>query len=348
MSAAAQQFADDAGMSGGATKAKPSLGNGLGSRVTGEVCVSNLSSNKQFSKTLPLPLPGPSLRNWRDWLEDNIAKGKRDNFMVRVDVGPDLASVLLLDFNNRNRPLRINGAEEWAARINRDEWIVTSQGISLGEDGQLNNGQHRLAGIVASGRTVQCWMMFGEPVEAFYVLDTQRTRSAADALHILNEKSPHLLSAAARLLLVVSSTMPRTMNSNVTRSINHAKIAETVMANPKLRNATAHAFRFSSALPKSSSAGAAVAWYLINERSARADKLPEFWDIVCSGIGILKERDACNVLRRAIQTGKVVRAKGAAGPYVSASIIIAWNLWAWGKQANGISWPDREPFPVPR
>ena len=308
----------------------------------------NLATSRFSGKMLPLLASTEAPRNWRDWIHENIEKGRSQDFQCRIDIDAELASLLLAEFNGRNRPLRVNGAEEWAARIKRDEWMVTSQGISLGADGHLNNGQHRLAGIAASGRTVPCWVMFGEPVEAFYVLDTQRTRSAADALHILQEKHPVLLAASARLLVIVQSSTPRTMSSATTRLIGHAVIAETVLGNPSLRQAMAPAHRFNAAIPKTSSAGAAVAWHLINTRSSVAGRLPEFWEVLCTGLGITKERDACNVLRRAAQTGRISPTKGSPGPYVAASILIAWNLWSAGKQANGVSWPDKAPFPAPR
>lgn len=282
------------------------------------------------------------------WLAHQIERGKREDFQVRAQLTPELAGLLLKHHNNRNRPMRPKRANEWSERLKAGKWLVTSQGISLGVDGNLNNGQHRCSGIVLSGVAVPCWIMFGEPVEAFYVLDTQQTRSASDALHILGEQNTQVLSAAARVLLVVSSTQPRSMTGSIGRAIDHATIAETVMNNPELRTAATFGQRFSSALPKTSTAGASVAYYLISTRSKHANRLPDFWTRVCSGVGIAHEKEPARVLRRGVETGRLIRIKSASGPYTAACIIIAWNMFVAGKLANGLSWPENEPFPVPR
>src|SRR5579872_3737284 len=97
-------------------------------------------------------------------------------------ISPERADQLLAR-NEGNRQLRPQRVAFFAGIINRDEWRLTSQGISISPTGRLLNGQHRLAAVVASGRTVPIQITYDEPEENFALLDTDMLlRRAGDFL----------------------------------------------------------------------------------------------------------------------------------------------------------------------
>lgn len=53
--------------------------------------------------------------------------------------------------NESNRPLSKTVVSGFASAMRRGEWKLTHQGIALGQDGQVVDGQHRLSAIVESG-----------------------------------------------------------------------------------------------------------------------------------------------------------------------------------------------------
>jgi len=82
--------------------------------------------------------------------------------------------------NPKNRPLRRWWVKVLAARINRGEWRVMHQGIAFDTDGNLCDGQHRLAAIVASGTPCECAVFSGVDPESFKAMDQGVKRTMAD------------------------------------------------------------------------------------------------------------------------------------------------------------------------
>lgn len=299
---------------------------------------------------IPEPVPGNRKRasaqsaeiaDAKEWLASRISRARKVGLFAEVGLlTPALAQVLLDNHNSRNRFLRETRAEFFAQIIKRGEWMLTTQGISFATDGSLNNGQHRCAGVVRAGQAVPCMFGFGEAPEAFTVIDTQASRTASDVLRIKGEQNTVVLAASAKLLMRVLAGAPR-YNGGTT----HAQIMEVIAQHPGLREAATAGHRFNHALTKTSAAGASVAYYLIDTRSPNAEKLPAFWDHLCTGVGLTAQRDPVLVLRNAIINGTIARGRSDRAPYIAAGIINAWNLWSRRKQTVSVTWAEDRPFP---
>jgi hypothetical protein len=85
--------------------------------------------------------------------------------------------------------------------MRRGEWRETGEAIKFDENGQLRDGQHRLAAIVRSGITLKMTVVRGVIEEAFDVMDSGRSRSVTDVLGLHNFDNKHATGAAVRLLL---------------------------------------------------------------------------------------------------------------------------------------------------
>lgn len=88
---------------------------------------------------------------------------------------------VLDNHNSVNRYLRAGGANYIAKQILSGEWIKDHpQPICFSNDGDLLDGQHRLAGIVISKRTVVANVMFGVNREYMKYMDTGISRILSD------------------------------------------------------------------------------------------------------------------------------------------------------------------------
>lgn len=110
-----------------------------------------------------------------------------------VDVTPSLAQKWLNENNTHNRPLYEKVVETYARDMKRGKWILNHQGICFDEDGNLIDGQHRLAGVVRSGKTQRFLVVRGMPkqqgangdsVITQDTIDDIKKRSVGDKLHL--------------------------------------------------------------------------------------------------------------------------------------------------------------------
>ncbi|MCO5092641.1 hypothetical protein [Bosea sp. (in: a-proteobacteria)] len=281
------------------------------------------------------------------WLEDRIAMstklGASELHSEVVTISPVTAEVILAKCNTGNRPLRPKRVALWDRTIREGRWKLTSQGISFARDGRLNNGQHRLNGIIAAGRAVQMMATFGEGRDVFDVLDTGGMRSGSDTLHVAGYKNTALLAASARLIAIVTGDAP-----GGNSSFSNDEIKQIVEQHPLLEDATTAGGRIGKKL-KTSAAGMAAAFYLIETKSQNARRLDHFVDRLADGAS-LKRRDPILVLREGLRGGDIAPASGGGNAgRITAATINAWNLWVRGRSAqlSALRWDTAQPFPQP-
>ena len=100
-----------------------------------------------------------------------------------VTITPELAQEWL-DRGGNNRKITRRRIEAMTAAIQRGEWQLTGEAIKLDDEGRVRDGQNRLHAIVQAGIPVRSVVARGVSEDAFEVMDTGRSRNAADVLHI--------------------------------------------------------------------------------------------------------------------------------------------------------------------
>lgn len=118
-----------------------------------------------------------------------------------VNVTPTMAEKWL-GKNVRNRRVNQAKVSEWARAMTRGEWMLTGEAIKFGVGGELLDGQHRLLGVIESGKTVRMLVVRGLLPEAQDVMDTGRVRGAADQLYIHGHANSSNLAAAAKVAIL--------------------------------------------------------------------------------------------------------------------------------------------------
>lgn len=84
--------------------------------------------------------------------------------------------------------------------MERLEWKLSPQGVSIASDGFLIDGQHRVTSVAVSGIPVAMKITYNVPDDVFPVVDTGKGRSAGDILAMLNIKNATHVATVIRLL----------------------------------------------------------------------------------------------------------------------------------------------------
>lgn len=132
----------------------------------------------------------------------------------RVLVTPKLAQALL-DLNTGNRPLRKADVEYWKGVIERGEFLYTHQGVAVDSLGVLQDGQHRLGGVVESGIPVELQVSIGMEPKNFNGIDNGLRRNFRDVAHKLGLSNPSKVGSAARLLIILDDYPRRSFADKV-------------------------------------------------------------------------------------------------------------------------------------
>ena len=101
--------------------------------------------------------------------------------MEMVLVSPEVAQKLL-ENNKTNRRISNQIVQTYLRDMESGRWMTSSTPISIGNDGQLKDGQHRLMAIVLSGLTIPMWVCYNVPNDALF--DVGKTRTIQDVLRI--------------------------------------------------------------------------------------------------------------------------------------------------------------------
>ena len=85
--------------------------------------------------------------------------------------------------NTDNRHMRKNVVSRYARDMKSGEWAENGSAISFATDGTLLNGQHRLAAVVQSNRSIMALVVRGLPNKAQDTMDDLAKRTLADTFN---------------------------------------------------------------------------------------------------------------------------------------------------------------------
>lgn len=99
-------------------------------------------------------------------------------------ITPKIAREWLNASNTRNRNLSPKKVSLYADDMSKGRWTLNHQGIAFYSNGELADGQHRLAAVIKSGKSVKMMVTRGLPVTVGADIDRHRARNEADAIRI--------------------------------------------------------------------------------------------------------------------------------------------------------------------
>ena len=111
----------------------------------------------------------------------------------------------MLANNPDNRLIRKSHVAVLANEMASGRWQVTAQGISLTDNGQVVDGQHRLSAVIIANTPVQMMVATGVTKEAIDVYDIGAKRSVSDTLHIRDGLlNSNLATAACKQIAAIN------------------------------------------------------------------------------------------------------------------------------------------------
>lgn len=128
--------------------------------------------------------------------------------MEIIEVTPKLAEEWMRK-NTKNRPIRPGVVESYVNSMIMDKWTLTPEAVVFSapfkdpvtlenKPETLIDGQHRLAAVIKSGKTVPMTVWFGCEPEEFNAIGQGRRRTNGDILHLTQTglKDPFVIASA--------------------------------------------------------------------------------------------------------------------------------------------------------
>jgi hypothetical protein len=254
-------------------------------------------------------------------------------------ITPEWAKKTLNEKNAGNRAMNRLHVESLAKEMKCGRWKVNGDTICLNGT-RLIDGQHRLAAVVASGVTIQSFVIEGLPSDVFDTKDVGKRRSAGDTLGVRGEQNAYRL--AATLVLVDKYNTGR-----ADRSVHYSntEIEELLEKYPEARESLQTSVNAKGLITPSV---LDACHYLFSRKDA--ELADEFVTKVIRGTG-LEDGDPFYVLRERLVKNSVAKAK-LTKPYLMALCIKAWNHARSGTKVRFLRWRETgnatESFPVVR
>ena len=253
-------------------------------------------------------------------------------------ITPEIADTYLEKNYENNRKLRTGTVTRLADLIRRNQWIVNGASICFTVDGKLTDGQHRLAAIRQSGKTVESIVVRNLPENAFLTTDTGRSRSTADILHISGEKSAVVLACASRYL--ISWEKQQHFSFKARETVSAADALAILRKHPGLRDAIEGVADLNTVIKQIGPSFISVFFYLISTIDHAEAKA--FYDHLFYGTDLSKGHPVLYLRNQMLARAQELRSVRF-DPYgIGRLWIKTWNTFAKGERIDKLSVKENE------
>lgn len=243
------------------------------------------------------------------------------------------AALALLESNTDNRRLSEPHVDFLANEMRSGRWQQNGSALVLSPTGRVLDGQHRLWAVVRSDTTHDFLIVHGVLDEAQTTVDTNRVRTAADALGMAGVASSHVTAGATRIAVNYAAGRYTALTSY---KVSNGEVMAYVRAHPDL----ADSVRAAHSVKMGSPSVAAFVHYAAGHLNRPLRD--SFFDGLATGLG-LTEHAPAYLLRRVLEQ-HVTGARRRPPAQQLAYYIKAWNLQVKGTRAKLIRLgPDEVP-----
>lgn len=269
----------------------------------------------------------------RSWVKARLDRGRRERSSEDVKVTPGIAA-LLMQCNLGNRAFKPAQFRLHVDRLMRGDFILHHHGIAISKSGVLNDGQHRLAAIIATGIPGMIQVTFGAEREEFHAIDQGKTRGAADLLEIRQQNNVALRASAAKFLYQIKTCKIKEIDPQIVADyaieLQGAQFDEAIRVGQSMAKVCAPT-------------PATAAHYLIAQHTRRPTKIAAFWDGLPQGESLVGVRLR---LREWLLNKETTRSFNLSLTCLrSAAIITAWNSFNTGKKTFNTNWRHNVKLP---
>ena len=254
-----------------------------------------------------------------------------------VEVTPALAEEWLAT-TGPNRPVHAPTVERYAADMRAGRWQLNGDRVRFDANGALRDGRHRLSAVVASGVAVRMEVARGLSEDAVQTIDTGRSRSFADALHIESVANARALASVAKWLWRYEAGAM----TGRARTPSHAELREVVARYPGVHDAVREVQRSKEFQPH-----AVLAFVYTVAKSHMPRKAVQWLEALQEGEHLTRAHPVCHLRRKL--GGRQALTKPLRPLEVAALAAKSWNAFAANEEVTGLTWaesgPKAEAFP---
>lgn len=196
-------------------------------------------------------------------------------------LGPAEARDILDNHNAQNRSLKPKTVSQYARAMQLGEWAFIGDPIRLDRGGELLDGQHRLAAVVASGCPQTFVVVRNLEPDTQRYMDAGVKRSAADQLRIEGMPSPVESAQVASLVMHWQASDLQAMQVKYS-TFEIVEFTESNMDN--IEAAVMHAVTLHRAVRAPKATSGAV--YFMAAQVAGPTQASEFFGLLSSGAGL--------------------------------------------------------------
>lgn len=252
------------------------------------------------------------------------------------EVTPERAKEWLESTNTGNRRLRKNQVLALARDMADGNWLFTSDPIKFDWNGVLRDGQHRLAAIVESGKTIPLTVVRGLDPSSQAAMDIGSRRLAYDALKLrgVDGDMKNAAAIARSIFMFDKGRVPTHLETIRFVEEHEEELADAVSVSEMVRR--------SGQLTGGSFYGSA---YHLLARIDR-DQAGDFFEKLASGAE-LEKGSPILLLRKHLSKGLPFGfGRGAWHLRQNLSLVFyAWNAWRDGKELHQMRLPKESPVP---
>lgn len=198
-------------------------------------------------------------------------------------ITPEQADSILKNQNSKNRNIRVRSVEKIAFDIISGNWRVTHQAIAFSSDGELLDGQHRLAAIVKAKKAVSLYVKYGLDKQCMDVIDSGNSRTASDTLRLRFDAKSSSTAAAAIKHYFIYHRYPKTVWSNLVKP-SHSEISEYYYENQEIVDrATEIALTVNRRFRRLGKTTVATIFLLVYESDGNLDDYEKFAELLSKG-----------------------------------------------------------------
>lgn len=249
----------------------------------------------------------------------------------------------LIQGNSHNRQIRESVLLRYIYDMINGRWKQdTGETIKIAKTGRILDGQHRLHAVVKSNVPCYFYIATGLDEDVFDVIDTGKSRNAADVFTIAEIKNSHQLSAIIAYfnLLKDNKRRGRQVNRRPTNAELLLQYYEEPLFWQNITNRTSVFYTaFAKILP-----GSVIGGFLAYLHKLNPDKADNFMEQLCTGLNVTNQ--SISLLRNKLMQDKMSPRKMP--PTLKTALIIkTWNYFIKGVEVKILKYDMvQEDFPI--
>lgn len=258
-----------------------------------------------------------------------------------MSIGPDLAEVILADFNKENRPFSDLNIKALTKEIENGKWQFNGESMSFNNKGNLSDGQHRLRAIIATGLTLPFLVVCGINKDAFPTINNGRTRTGSDVLGIGGVTSTTHSSSICKFIYGFKNEK-YSANRNANRTLSNTEVLEYYNSLPNIHESVNFGIQNAKKAQKLLTSTVIGGFhYLLSE--VNPEKADDFLQKLCTGVDLSSD-SPITLLRN-----KLIRSKSNSNSDATyrltnemliKNILVCWDKYLANSKVKVLKVPD--------